>query len=78
MLELSVSQSLNHLPHKCVDTPFSIWFNCYQYHIQNLFYIFFNELRDVEPFSDKDINTDNKDFFENFAKMLYKKSTRVV
>ena len=77
MLELNIAQRLNHLPHKPVDTPFPIWFKCYQYHLQTLFNIFFNELREIEPFSEKD-NINNKEFFETFSKMIYKKSSRIV
>ena len=76
MLELNVSQTLNQLPHRSVETPFPVWLKCYNYHVQRIFNIFFSELSDIEPFDSK--NIDSEEFYQKFAEMLYKKSTRVV
>jgi hypothetical protein len=80
VMDNTISRKLNHLPHKVEETPFGVWFKCYNYHLRNIFNIFFDELIDIEPFSSKNFKDEKyfELFFERFSKMIYKKSSRVV
>ena len=71
----TISNKLNYIPYRCVDTQFEIWFSTYIFHITNLFNIFLDELHDVEPFSKKIYS---RKTIEEFAKYLYKKSSRII
>ena len=77
LLYLCLANRINHLPHSPVETSFKEWESTYHFHIYNLFLIFAQHLSSVEPF-DKDYFIESKDKYLVFAKMLYKRSSRVV
>ena len=72
----TIADRLNHLPHPTTSTSFLIWEKTYQFHILKLFLIFTERLEDIEPFSKMNLDTNIK--YRNFAKYLYKKSSRVI
>ena len=72
----TVAYKLNYLPHKTSDVSFQNWVRAYKYHIDNIFNIFCFHIKDIEPFNNRDL--DNKEVFERFAQMLYKKSSRII
>jgi hypothetical protein len=72
----SISEQLNYIPHKAVDTPFEMWFSHYRKHIIEIFAIFKEKLYDVYPFTEKDM--DSQEMLKNFAKNLYKSSSGVI
>ena len=72
----TMSDALGVIPHRDVNTPFSIWYKIYYLHIYNLFNIFKRHLQFMEPF-----NTNGK--FDNdnlipFAKHIYIKSSGAI
>jgi hypothetical protein len=69
----TISHKLNYIPYQTSDVKFQDWVKTYKYHIDNLYSIFCNAIKDIEPFKSM-----NMDHFEKFAYMLYKKSSRVI
>jgi hypothetical protein len=72
----TISHKLNYIPYQTSDVKFQNWVKTYKYHIDNLYNIFCGAICDVEPF--KNMNMETPDYFEKFAYMLYKKSSRII
>lgn len=72
----SVSERLNYIPHRVVDTPFDIWYRHYKSHLINIFSFFKEALHNVLPFCEK--NLDSEKSLVKFAELIYKNSSGVI
>lgn len=76
MQDITVFNQLGLLPEKPKGTSFYRWFNHYKSHLIQLFDIFKEQLHDVFPFSEKDL--ESKELLLKFSLLVYKNSSGVL
>lgn len=73
-MSITISKQAGFIPHrKNKINQIDRWVYVYENDLENLFDIFRNRLKDVEPFSKKDLESD--EFYNQFVKEIYNSSS---
>lgn len=74
VMSITLSKQLGFVPRRRANIKqIGMWAFSYETDLENIFNIFRNRLKDVEPFSEKDLDSD--EFYDAFVKEIYNSSS---
>jgi len=65
----TISDFINHIPHRDAETPFKIWINVNDRHLRYIFEIFLSQLDEIK---------DTEQNYIKLARKIYENSSRVL